>query len=94
MTYTVEAEGICKSFSGHAVLDHVDLAVETPPQDHVLIMSEPEGTSASTTGSCRALAVMTAWSPLSMRLMVPPSTRSWPAAQSAATRSAIAGAMR
>src|ERR1039457_4311137 len=29
MTYTVEAEGICKSFSGHPVLDHVDLAVET-----------------------------------------------------------------
>jgi ABC-2 type transport system ATP-binding protein len=29
MPYTVEATGICKSFGGHTVLNHVDLAVPT-----------------------------------------------------------------
>ena len=45
MTYTVEAEGICKSFSGHAVLDHVDLAVET---GSVLALLGPNGAGKTT----------------------------------------------
>jgi ABC-2 type transport system ATP-binding protein len=48
MTYTVEAEGICKSFGGHPVLDHVDLAVET---GSVLALLGPNGAGKPTTGS-------------------------------------------
>src|SRR5580692_973132 len=45
MTYTVEAEGICKSFSGHAVLDDVDLAVEA---GSVLALLGPNGAGKTT----------------------------------------------
>jgi ABC-2 type transport system ATP-binding protein len=45
MTYTVEAEGICKSFGGHAVLEHVDLAVET---GSVLALLGPNGAGKTT----------------------------------------------
>ena len=45
MTYTVEAEGICKSFGGHPVLDHVDLAVET---GSVLALLGPNGAGKTT----------------------------------------------
>ena len=45
MSYTVEAKGICKSFSGHAVLDHVDLAVET---GSVLALLGPNGAGKTT----------------------------------------------
>jgi ABC-type multidrug transport system ATPase subunit len=40
MSYTVEAKGICKSFSGHPVLDRVDLTVET---GSVLALLGPNG---------------------------------------------------
>ena len=45
MSYTVEAKGICKSFSGHPVLDHVDLAVET---GSVLALLGPNGAGKTT----------------------------------------------
>src|SRR3984885_12702983 len=45
MSYTVEAKGICKSFSGHLVLDHVDLAVET---GSVLALLGPNGAGKTT----------------------------------------------
>src|ERR1700723_2558967 len=54
MKYTVEAEGICKSFSGHAVLDHVDLAVETGSG---LALLGPKG--AGKTTMVRILATLT-----------------------------------
>jgi ABC-2 type transport system ATP-binding protein len=45
MSYTVEANGICKSFSGHPVLDHVDLTVET---GSVLALLGPNGAGKTT----------------------------------------------
>jgi ABC-2 type transport system ATP-binding protein len=45
MTYTVEVEGLCKSLGGHAVLDHVDLAVET---GSVLALLGPNGAGKTT----------------------------------------------
>ena len=45
MTYTVEAAGICKSFGGNLVLDHVDLAVET---GSVFALLGPNGAGKST----------------------------------------------
>jgi len=46
MTYTVTAAGLCKSFGGHAVLEHVDLAVET---GSVLALLGPNGAGKPTT---------------------------------------------
>jgi ABC-2 type transport system ATP-binding protein len=54
MTYTVEAEGMCKSFGAHPVLDHVDLAVET---GSVLALLGPNG--AGKTTMVRILATLT-----------------------------------
>ena len=45
MSYTVNAQGICKSFGGHRVLDQVDLAVET---GSVLAMLGPNGAGKTT----------------------------------------------
>jgi ABC-2 type transport system ATP-binding protein len=45
MTYTVNAVGICKSFAGKPVLDHVDLAVE---QGAVLGLLGPNGAGKTT----------------------------------------------
>jgi ABC-2 type transport system ATP-binding protein len=45
MTYTVTAEGMCKSFGGHTVLDHVDLAVGT---GSVLALLGPNGAGKTT----------------------------------------------
>ena len=45
MTYTVIAEGLGKSFGGHAVLDHVDLAVGT---GSVLALLGPNGAGKTT----------------------------------------------
>jgi ABC-2 type transport system ATP-binding protein len=45
MTYTVKAEGICKSFGGHTVLDHVDLAAGT---GSVLALLGPNGAGKTT----------------------------------------------
>jgi ABC-2 type transport system ATP-binding protein len=45
MTYTVEATGICKSFGGNIVLDHVDLAIET---GSVFALLGPNGAGKST----------------------------------------------
>jgi ABC-2 type transport system ATP-binding protein len=45
MSYTVEAKGICKSFSGHRVLDHVDLTVQT---GSVLALLGPNGAGKTT----------------------------------------------
>ena len=45
MSYTVTAKGICKSFGGHLVLDHVDLAVET---GSVLALLGPNGAGKTT----------------------------------------------
>jgi ABC-2 type transport system ATP-binding protein len=45
MTYTVEATGICKSFGGNLVLDHVDLAIET---GSVFALLGPNGAGKST----------------------------------------------
>jgi len=45
MTYTVTAEGLGKSFGGHAVLEHVDLAVET---GSVLALLGPNGAGKTT----------------------------------------------
>ena len=45
MTYTVKAEGLGKSFGGHAVLEHVDLAVET---GSVLALLGPNGAGKTT----------------------------------------------
>ncbi len=45
MTYTVTAEGVCKSFGGHTVLDHVDLAVGT---GSVLALLGPNGAGKTT----------------------------------------------
>jgi ABC-2 type transport system ATP-binding protein len=45
MTYTVSATGLCKSFSGNVVLDHVDLAVE---QGAVLGLLGPNGAGKTT----------------------------------------------
>ena len=53
MIYTVEAKGICKSFGGHAVLEHVDLAVET---GSVLALLGPNG--AGKTKMVRILATL------------------------------------
>jgi ABC-2 type transport system ATP-binding protein len=53
MRYTVEAKGISKSFGGHTVLDHVDLAVET---GSVLALLGPNG--AGKTTMIRVLATL------------------------------------
>ncbi len=45
MTYTVKAEGIGKSFGGHTVLDHVDLAAGT---GSVLALLGPNGAGKTT----------------------------------------------
>jgi ABC-2 type transport system ATP-binding protein len=45
MTYTVKAEGICKSFGGHTVLDHVDLAAGA---GSVLALLGPNGAGKTT----------------------------------------------
>ena len=45
MSYTVNATGICKSFGGQLVLDHVDLAVET---GSVLALLGPNGAGKTT----------------------------------------------
>jgi ABC-2 type transport system ATP-binding protein len=45
MTYTVTVEGLGKSFGGHAILDHVDLAVET---GSVLALLGPNGAGKTT----------------------------------------------
>jgi ABC-2 type transport system ATP-binding protein len=45
MTYTVNAVGLCKSFAGKPVLDHVDLAVE---QGAVLGLLGPNGAGKTT----------------------------------------------
>jgi ABC-2 type transport system ATP-binding protein len=45
MTYTVNAIGLCKSFAGNVVLDHVDLAVE---QGTVLGLLGPNGAGKTT----------------------------------------------
>jgi ABC-2 type transport system ATP-binding protein len=53
MTYTVVASGICKSFAGRVVLDHVDLAVRS---GSVLAMLGPNG--AGKTTMVRVLATL------------------------------------
>lgn len=45
MTYTVTAEGLSKSFGGHAVLNHVDLAAEA---GSVLALLGPNGAGKPT----------------------------------------------
>jgi ABC-2 type transport system ATP-binding protein len=45
MTHTVEATGICKSFAGNVVLDHVDLAIEAGT---VFALLGPNGAGKST----------------------------------------------
>ena len=45
MTYTVVADGVCKSYGGHVVLDRVDLAVETGT---VLALLGPNGAGKTT----------------------------------------------
>jgi ABC-2 type transport system ATP-binding protein len=45
MAYTVVAKGLCKSFGGEVVLDHVDLAIE---QGSVLALLGPNGAGKTT----------------------------------------------
>ncbi len=45
MTYTVTAEGLCKSYGDHLVLDQLDLAIET---GSVLALLGPNGAGKST----------------------------------------------